>query len=84
MAVVAGDADLYVHAGGQYEWDNCAPVAVARAHGLHASRLDGSKLVYNCVDPSLPDLLIWPLYYAGQVMIATGIVQCMRGEQPVR
>jgi 3'(2'), 5'-bisphosphate nucleotidase len=58
MAVVAGDADLYVHAGGQYEWDNCAPVAVARAHGLHASRLDGSKLVYNCVDPSLPDLLI--------------------------
>ena len=32
----------------------------------------------------LPDLLIWPLYYAGQVMIATGIVQCLRGEQPVR
>jgi 3'(2'), 5'-bisphosphate nucleotidase len=58
MAVVAGEADIYLHAGGQYEWDNCAPVAVARAHGLHASRLDGSPLVYNCVDPLLPDLLI--------------------------
>lgn len=58
MAVVAGEADIYLHAGGQYEWDNCAPVAVARAHGLHASRLDGSRLVYNCVDPLLPDLLI--------------------------
>ena len=32
----------------------------------------------------LPTLLIWPLYFAGQVMIATGIVQCLRGEQPVR
>lgn len=58
MAVVRGDADIYLHAGGQYEWDNCAPVAVALAHGLHASRIDGSRLVYNCQDPSLPDLLI--------------------------
>lgn len=58
MAVVAGDADCYLHAGGQYEWDNCAPVAVARAYGLHASRLDGSPLLYNCTNPSLPDLLI--------------------------
>ena len=58
MAVVAGEADIYIHAGGQYEWDNCAPVAVARAYGLHASRLDGSPLVYNCADPLLPDLLI--------------------------
>lgn len=58
MAVVAGAADIYLHAGGQYEWDNCAPVAVARAHGFHASRLDGSPLVYNCIDPLLPDLLI--------------------------
>ena len=58
MAVIMGDADIYLHAGGQYEWDNCAPVAVARAHGLHASRLDGSELIYNCVDPLLPDLLI--------------------------
>lgn len=58
MAVVAGKVDIYLHAGGQYEWDNCAPVAVARAHGLHASRLDGSPLVYNRTDPLLPDLLI--------------------------
>ena len=58
MAVVDGRADLYLHDGGQYEWDNCAPVAVALAAGLHASRIDGSPLVYNCEDPLLPDLLI--------------------------
>ena len=58
MAVVDGRADAYLHAGGQYEWDNCAPVAVARAAGLHASRVDGSELVYNRVDPLLPDLLV--------------------------
>ena len=58
MAVVLGEADLYVHNGGQYEWDSAAPVAVARAAGLHASRLDGSPLVYNRPDPYLPDLLV--------------------------
>lgn len=58
MAVVEGRADIYLHAGGQYEWDNCAPVAVARAHGLHASRINGSDLLYNRPDPLLPDLLI--------------------------
>jgi len=58
MAVVLGDADIYAHAGGQYEWDNAAPAAVAAAAGLHASRLDGSPLVYNRRDPWLPDLLI--------------------------
>lgn len=58
MAVVDGRADVYLHAGGQYEWDNCAPVAVAAAAGLHASRIDGSPLSYNCADPLLPDLLI--------------------------
>jgi 3'(2'), 5'-bisphosphate nucleotidase len=58
MAVVRGIADIYAHSGGQYEWDNCAPVAVARAAGLHCSRLDGSPLVYNNPDPYLPDLLI--------------------------
>lgn len=58
MAVLDGRADAYLHEGGQYEWDNCAPVAVALAAGLHASRLDGSPLVYNRPDPSLPDLLI--------------------------
>jgi 3'(2'), 5'-bisphosphate nucleotidase len=58
MAVVRGEVDLYVHAGGQYEWDNCAPAAVALAAGLHVSRLDGSPLTYNHPDPWLPDLLI--------------------------
>ena len=57
-AVVRGDADLYVHGGGQYEWDSAAPVAVAAAAGLHASRLDGSPLRYNQPDPFLPDLVV--------------------------
>lgn len=58
MAVVRGTADIYAHSGGQYEWDNCAPVAVANAAGLHCSRIDGSPMVYNNPDPYLPDLLI--------------------------
>ncbi|MEG3175122.1 3'(2'),5'-bisphosphate nucleotidase CysQ [Sphingomonas sp. RB3P16] len=58
MAVVRGEADIYLHTGGQYEWDNCAPIAVAQAAGLHVSRVDGSVLRYNCADPYLPDLLI--------------------------
>jgi 3'(2'), 5'-bisphosphate nucleotidase len=58
MTVVSGDADIYLHAGGQYEWDSAAPVAVALAAGAHASRLDGSALVYDRPDPWLPDLLI--------------------------
>jgi 3'(2'), 5'-bisphosphate nucleotidase len=58
MAIVLGQADVYAHAGGQYEWDSCAPVAVAAAAGLHTSRLDGSPLVYNNADPYLPDLLV--------------------------
>ena len=58
MAIVAGDADLYYHAGGQHEWDNCAPAAVALGAGLHASRLDGSPFVYNQADTSIPDLVI--------------------------
>jgi len=58
MAVVLGDADVYLHAGGQYEWDSAAPVAVAVAAGLHASRLDGSPLRYNRPDAYLPDVLI--------------------------
>ena len=57
-AVVRGKADAYVHAGGMYQWDSAAPVAVARAAGLTAVRLDGSPLVYNDPDPSLPDLLV--------------------------
>ena len=58
MAVVRGEGDVYLHSGGQYEWDSAAPVAVARAAGIHASRLDGSALVYDRPDPWLPDLLI--------------------------
>jgi 3'(2'), 5'-bisphosphate nucleotidase len=58
MAVLRGDADAYLHAGGQWEWDSAAPVGVALAAGLHASRIDGSALVYNSEHPYLPDLLI--------------------------
>lgn len=58
MAVVRGEADIYLHTGGQYEWDNCAPAAVAQAAGLHVSRADGSPLIYNRENPYLPDLLI--------------------------
>ena len=58
MAVVRGEADIYLHTGGQFEWDSCAPVAVARAHGLYVSRADGSPLVYNQPDTYMPDLLI--------------------------
>lgn len=57
-AVVRGEVDAYVHAGGQYEWDSAAPVAVARAAGLHTSRIDGSPLRYNSADPYLPDLIV--------------------------
>ncbi len=58
MAIVLGAADAYVHDGGQWEWDSAAPVGVARAAGLHCSRLDGSPLRYNAENPYLPDLLI--------------------------
>ncbi|MEW2426403.1 3'(2'),5'-bisphosphate nucleotidase CysQ [Micromonospora sp. NPDC047644] len=57
-AVVTGEVDAYIHAGGQYEWDSAAPIAVATATGLHASRIDGSALKYNEADPRLPDLLV--------------------------
>ena len=58
MAIVLGQADIYLHTGGQFEWDSCAPVAVALAHGLHASRVDGSPLIYNGRNTYMPDLLI--------------------------
>jgi 3'(2'), 5'-bisphosphate nucleotidase len=58
ISVVRDVTDAYVHAGGQYEWDSAAPVAVARAAGLHTSRADGSTLRYNCANPLLPDLLV--------------------------
>ena len=56
--VVLGENDAYVHAGGQYEWDSAAPVAVARSRGLHTSRIDGSELTYNQPHPWMPDLLV--------------------------
>lgn len=68
MAVILGQADIYLHSGGQYEWDSMAPVAVAQAHGLHCSRIDGSPLVYNQQDVYLPDLLICRQDHAGQVL----------------
>jgi 3'(2'), 5'-bisphosphate nucleotidase len=58
LEIVRGNARAYVHGGGQYEWDSAAPVAIAKAAGLHASRIDGSDLLYNQQDPYLPDLLI--------------------------
>jgi 3'(2'), 5'-bisphosphate nucleotidase len=69
-AVVLGEADVYVHAGGQHEWDSAAPVAVALAAGLHASRLDGSPLRYNRPDPTLPDLVVCRPELAGEVLAA--------------
>lgn len=70
MAVVRGEADVYCHAGGQYEWDSAAPVAVAAAAGLHVSRLDGSALRYNRPNPWLPDLLICRQELADAVIAA--------------
>jgi 3'(2'), 5'-bisphosphate nucleotidase len=70
-AVVQGLAEVYVHDGGQYEWDSAAPVAVARAAGLHTSRVDGSPLEYNRADPLLPDLVVCRPEYAAAVLAAT-------------
>lgn len=70
MAVLLGLGDVYLHAGGQYEWDNCAPAAVALSAGLHATRLDGAPLEYNRPDPRLPDLLICPPALAARVHAA--------------
>jgi len=70
MAVVRGEAEIYLHSGGQYEWDSCAPVAVARAHGLHTSRIDGSALIYNQRDTYMPDLLICRAQWAQPVLDA--------------
>ena len=72
-AVVQGRAEVYVHAGGQYEWDSAAPVAVARAAGLHTSRVDGSPLRYNRPDPLLPDLLVCDARFADAVIAAVGL-----------
>jgi 3'(2'), 5'-bisphosphate nucleotidase len=70
MAVVRGEAEIYLHTGGQYEWDSCAPVAVAAAHGLHCSRADGAPLLYNRADTYMPDLLICRPEWAERVLTA--------------
>jgi 3'(2'), 5'-bisphosphate nucleotidase len=69
-AVVSGEADAYVHGGGFYEWDTAAPVAVARAAGIHASRIDGSPLLYNQADLLLPDILVCRPALAGTLLQA--------------
>ena len=68
ISVVRDVSDAYVHAGGQYEWDNAAPVAVARAAGLFCSRVDGSELRYNQKDVSLPDLIVCRPELAEQIV----------------
>lgn len=70
MAIVRGEADIYLHSGGQFEWDSCAPAAVAAAHGLHCSRIDGRPLVYNQADTYMPDLLICRKEHADAVLAA--------------
>ena len=70
MAVVLGNVDIYLHAGGQYQWDSAAPIAVARAAGLHTSRIDGSPLVYNSRDTWLPDLLVCQPHLADDILRA--------------
>lgn len=67
-AVILGEVDGYVHAGGQYEWDSAAPVAVAQAAGLHASRLDGTALAYNQPNPYLADLLVCAPHLADSIL----------------
>jgi 3'(2'), 5'-bisphosphate nucleotidase len=68
ISVTRDVTDAYVHAGGQYEWDNAAPVAVARAAGLYCSRVDGSELVYNQDNVSLPDLIVCRPELADQIV----------------
>jgi 3'(2'), 5'-bisphosphate nucleotidase len=76
LAVIRGAAEIYAHSGGQYEWDSAAPVAVALAHGLHASRLDGTPLTYNNPDPYLPDLLIAHPDWARPALDAVRLPPC--------
>jgi 3'(2'), 5'-bisphosphate nucleotidase len=71
MAVVRGEAEVYAHSGGQFEWDSAAPVAVAAAAGLHVSRLDGTLLRYNSPNPWLPDLLICRRELVDQILAIT-------------
>ncbi len=70
--MVRGEVDIYAHTGGQYEWDSAAPVAVARAAGLHVSRIDGSEPRYNQENPWMPDMLICRPELAGEVLEVLG------------
>ncbi|WP_084454229.1 inositol monophosphatase family protein [Mycobacterium interjectum] len=72
-SIVQGLSDVYVHAGGQFEWDSAAPVAVARAAGLHTSRIDGSALAYNQLDPKLPDVVVCRPELAAAVLAVTSV-----------
>ena len=72
MSVVLGECDIYLHTGGQHQWDSAAPVAVARAAGLHTSRVDGSPLIYNEQDTWLPDLIVCRPELAEPVLTALG------------
>ena len=72
MSVVLGECDIYLHTGGQHQWDSAAPVAVARAAGLHTSRVDGSPLIYNEQDTWLPDLIVCRPELAEPVLFALG------------
>ncbi|MFZ4719961.1 MAG: 3'(2'),5'-bisphosphate nucleotidase CysQ [Ilumatobacteraceae bacterium] len=74
MAVVIGEADIYVHDGGMYQWDSAAPAAVAEAAGLHVSRIDGSPLVYNQRDLWLPDFVVC------RKELAPGVMEALWGD----
>jgi 3'(2'), 5'-bisphosphate nucleotidase len=78
-AVIVGEVDAYVHAGGQHEWDSAAPVAVATAAGLHASRIDGSPLRYNKEEPLLPDLLVCRPELADRLLGVIAVLAPWRG-----
>jgi 3'(2'), 5'-bisphosphate nucleotidase len=84
MAVVRGEGDIYVHAGGQYEWDSAAPTAIAAAAGLHVSRLGGAPLRYNQADPWLPDVLVCRPELAGDVLRAAALLQGGEASRPDR
>ncbi|WP_084079120.1 3'(2'),5'-bisphosphate nucleotidase CysQ [Demequina sp. NBRC 110057] len=80
-AVVRGQVEAYVHAGGQYQWDSAAPVAIARAAGLHCSRIDGSPLVYNDADPYLPDLIVCRPELADRILEAVAAYAATTGDE---
>ncbi|MFV0287350.1 MAG: inositol monophosphatase family protein [Demequina sp.] len=79
-SVVRGRTEAYIHAGGQYQWDSAAPVAIARAAGLHTSRIDGSPLVYNEPDSYLPDLVVCRPEIASRILSLIGSHSATSGE----